>query len=92
MQNFLPKPGTAMWRHEPCPEEAYLRAIALARLILPATVHLQALPNLSDRFETLLDAGIDDWGGVSRSRPTTSIPSARGLTSTSSANEPRMLI
>ena len=65
VQNFLPKPGTAMWRSDPCPEDAYLRAIALARLILPADVHLQAPPNLSDEFGVLLDAGIDDWGGVS---------------------------
>jgi FO synthase len=28
-------------------------------------VHLQAPPNLSDDFGNLLDAGIDDWGGVS---------------------------
>ncbi len=33
--------------------------------ILPADVHLQAPPNLSDDFEVLLGAGIDDWGGVS---------------------------
>jgi FO synthase len=65
VQNFLPKPGTAMWKSEACDEEAYLRAIALARLILPSSVHLQAPPNLSDEFGTLLDSGIDDWGGVS---------------------------
>ncbi len=65
VQNFLPKPGTAMWRSDPCPDEAYHRAIALARLILPDTVHLQAPPNLSDDFGVLLDTGIDDWGGVS---------------------------
>ncbi|MEM7271626.1 MAG: 5-amino-6-(D-ribitylamino)uracil--L-tyrosine 4-hydroxyphenyl transferase CofH [Actinomycetota bacterium] len=65
VQNFLPKPGTAMWRHEPCPDEAYHRAIAMARLILPAEVHLQAPPNLTEDFGVLLDAGIDDWGGVS---------------------------
>jgi FO synthase len=65
VQNFLPKPGTAMWRRDPCPDEAYHRAIALARLVLPAEVHLQAPPNLSDDFGVLLDAGIDDWGGVS---------------------------
>ncbi len=65
VQNFLPKAGTAMWRSDPCPTDAYLRAIALARLILPDDVHLQAPPNLSDEFGVLLDAGIDDWGGVS---------------------------
>lgn len=65
VQNFLPKPGTAMWKHEACPEDDYLRAIAIARLLLPSTIHLQAPPNLSDDFGLLLDAGIDDWGGVS---------------------------
>ncbi len=65
VQNFMPKEGTAMWKHEPCPRDEYLRAIALARLILPGEVHLQAPPNLSDDFGVLLDAGIDDWGGVS---------------------------
>ena len=65
VQNFLPKAGTAMWRSDPCPTDVYLRAIALARLILPTDIHLQAPPNLSDDFGPLLDAGIDDWGGVS---------------------------
>ncbi len=65
VQNFLPKAGTAMWRHDPCPDEAFRRAIALARVILPPDVHLQAPPNLSDDFGRLLDSGIDDWGGVS---------------------------
>ncbi len=65
VQNFLPKAGTAMWKSDPCPEEEFVRAIALARLILPANIHLQAPPNLSDDFGPLIEAGIDDWGGVS---------------------------
>jgi FO synthase len=65
VQNFLPKDGTAMHLAPPCPPEEFLDAIALARLILPPEVHLQAPPNLSDDFGVLLDAGIDDWGGVS---------------------------
>ncbi|MCB0977389.1 MAG: 7,8-didemethyl-8-hydroxy-5-deazariboflavin synthase CofG, partial [Acidimicrobiales bacterium] len=65
VQNFLPKPGTAMQKTPPCPADEYLEAIALARLILPPEIHLQAPPNLSDDFGVLLDAGIDDWGGVS---------------------------
>lgn len=65
VQNFLPKEGTAMHNEPACPLDDYLDAIALARLILPAEVHLQAPPNLSDDFGVLLDAGIDDWGGVS---------------------------
>ncbi len=65
VQNFLPKDGTSMHRAAPCPEDVYLETIALARLILPPEIHLQAPPNLSDDFGRLLDAGIDDWGGVS---------------------------
>ena len=65
MQNFLPKPGTAMARVAPCPPEELLWAIAVARLVLPPEVHVQAPPNLSDDLAPLLEAGIDDWGGVS---------------------------
>src|SRR3954470_4700240 len=65
VQNFLPKPGTAMRDHPPCPPEDHLEAIALARLILPDDVHVQAPPNLADDPGRLVDAGIDDWGGVS---------------------------
>ena len=65
VQNFLPKAGTAMRAAPPCPSHDYLEAIALARLVLPDEVHVQAPPNLSDDFRPLLDAGIDDWGGVS---------------------------
>jgi FO synthase len=65
VQNFLPKPGTAMHAAPPCPPDEYLEAVALARLVLPPEVHVQAPPNLSDDFGRLLDAGIDDWGGVS---------------------------
>src|SRR4051812_29463234 len=65
VQNFLPKAGTAMRDHPACPQDVFLDAIALAREILPGDVHLQAPPNLSDDFAHLLDAGIDDWGGVS---------------------------
>jgi FO synthase len=65
VQNFLPKPGTSMHRSAPCPEDVFLDAVALARTILPAEIHLQAPPNLSDDLAGLLAAGIDDWGGVS---------------------------
>ena len=65
VQNFLPKPGTSMHRHPPCPTDEFLWTIAVARLLLPADVHLQAPPNLSDELPPLVAAGIDDWGGVS---------------------------
>jgi FO synthase len=65
VQNFRAKPGTLMAAH-PEPDLAELQWTAsAARLILPADVHLQCPPNLSERFEALLDAGIDDWGGIS---------------------------
>ena len=65
VQNFLPKAGTAMHQAPPCPTDDFLQAIAMARIILPPEVVVQAPPNLSDDFGRLLDAGISDWGGVS---------------------------
>ncbi|GAA3787483.1 bifunctional FO biosynthesis protein CofGH [Streptomyces phyllanthi] len=67
VQNFLPKPHTAMRDAPPCPPQEHIRAVALARLVLPVDIHVQAPPNLSDpeRLGTLIAAGIDDWGGVS---------------------------
>jgi len=65
VQGFLPKPGTAMHGWAAASEEIHLRAVALARLTLPADVVVQAPPNLSDDPGRLLDAGISDWGGVS---------------------------
>ncbi len=65
VQNFLPKDGTTMHNVPPCPADEYLDAMALTRVLLPQDVHVQAPPNLSDDFGVLLDAGIDDWGGVS---------------------------
>ena len=65
VQNFLPKPGTAMHDHAPCPPEELWWSVAVARLVLPPEVHVQAPPNLSDDLRPLLDSGLDDWGGVS---------------------------
>ncbi|HEX5193137.1 MAG TPA: 5-amino-6-(D-ribitylamino)uracil--L-tyrosine 4-hydroxyphenyl transferase CofH [Solirubrobacteraceae bacterium] len=65
VQNFLPKPGTGMRDHPACPVDEHLDAIALARTILPLDVSVQAPPNLADHLAPLIDAGIDDWGGVS---------------------------
>src|SRR5438445_4132339 len=69
VQNFLPKPGTAMHSAPACPQDDYLWTVAAARVLLPPAVHLQAPPNLSDAFGALLGAGIDDWGGVSPRAP-----------------------
>ncbi|HEY8776334.1 MAG TPA: 5-amino-6-(D-ribitylamino)uracil--L-tyrosine 4-hydroxyphenyl transferase CofH [Gaiellaceae bacterium] len=66
VQNFRAKPGTRM-ADAPEPElKELLWTIAVARIVLGPHAHLQAPPNLSyDDFPRLLDAGIDDWGGVS---------------------------
>ena len=49
VQNFLPKAGTAMHARAAVPAATSCRGrVAAARLVLPADVHLQAPPNLSD--------------------------------------------
>jgi FO synthase len=66
IQNFRAKPGTRMAEAPEPPLEELLWTIAVARIILGPRAHLQAPPNLSyEDFPRLLDAGIDDWGGVS---------------------------
>ena len=65
VQNFVPKPTTQMRAAEPCSLDDLLDTIRLARKILPEGVHVQAPPNLVDDPGPLLDAGIDDFGGVS---------------------------
>src|ERR687884_172933 len=65
VQNFRAKPGTRMAAHPEPSLEEHLWTIAAARLVLPERVHVQAPPNLTGDFARLLDAGIDDWGGVS---------------------------
>jgi FO synthase len=66
VQNFRAKPGTRMAEAPEPPLDELLWSAAVARLILPPEVSVQCPPNLSyDDFPRLLDAGIDDWGGVS---------------------------
>jgi len=66
VQNFRAKPGTRMADAKEPELEELLWTIAVARIVLGPGVHLQAPPNLSyGDFPRLLDAGIDDWGGVS---------------------------
>jgi len=65
VQNFRAKPGTRMVDAAEPTVDDHLWTIAAARILLPPDVHLQAPPNLTEDFAVLLDAGIDDWGGVS---------------------------
>lgn len=65
IQNFRAKADTRM-RFSPEPEIPYfVRVVALARWILGAEANVQVPPNLTDDFSVYLDAGINDWGGVS---------------------------
>jgi FO synthase len=69
IQNFRAKPETPM-ANSPEPGRAdMLRTLAVARLLMPE-MNIQAPPNLSDpHYADLLDAGINDWGGVSPLTP-----------------------
>ena len=65
IQNFRAKADTPMRRSaEPVPRW-FARVVALARWIMGADANVQVPPNLTGHFEIYLDAGINDWGGVS---------------------------
>ncbi len=66
IQNFRAKPGTRMeGAAEPSLEEL-LWTIAVARLLFGPAMNIQAPPNLSPgTYGRLIEAGINDWGGVS---------------------------
>jgi FO synthase len=65
IQNFRAKANTPMRRSaEPVPRW-FARVVAVARWILGPEANIQVPPNLTESFEIYLDAGINDWGGVS---------------------------
>ncbi|PYM29616.1 MAG: 7,8-didemethyl-8-hydroxy-5-deazariboflavin synthase subunit CofG [Candidatus Rokuibacteriota bacterium] len=70
VQNFRAKSLIPM-KDAPEPTlDELLRALAVARLVLPPDVSLQAPPNLSPRvYPRLLAAGLNDWGGISPLTP-----------------------
>jgi 7,8-didemethyl-8-hydroxy-5-deazariboflavin synthase CofG subunit len=66
IQNFRAKADIPMAAHPEPSLDDMLRTIALARLILGPQMNVQAPPNLSyNDFPRLLEAGINDWGGIS---------------------------
>ncbi|MFE6860062.1 bifunctional FO biosynthesis protein CofGH [Nocardia sp. NPDC057668] len=71
VQNFLAKHDTAMRNTPDADLEEFRAAIAVSRLLLGPKMRIQAPPNLValDECRALLDAGIDDWGGVSPLTP-----------------------
>jgi len=65
MQNFAPKPETGMAGFPPAPPDYFLRAVAIARIVMPG-MNIQVPPNLNPyAFGRYIDAGINDWGGIS---------------------------
>ena len=70
VQNFRAKPAIPMRAHPDATSDDMLKTIALARLILGGTMNIQAPPNLTpDGYELYLEAGINDWGGISPLTP-----------------------
>lgn len=70
IQNFRAKPDTAMRGMPDAELEELAAAIAVARLLLGPAARVQAPPNLVDgEYARFIDAGIDDWGGVSPLTP-----------------------
>ena len=65
VQNFQPKADTRMRGVHPPTTEFFSTVVALTRWIFGAEMNVQVPPNLTDDFGTYLDAGINDWGGVS---------------------------
>jgi len=65
IQNFRAKADTKMRRSAEPTTEFVSRVVGLARWIFGAEMNIQVPPNLTDRFEVYLDAGVNDWGGVS---------------------------
>jgi 7,8-didemethyl-8-hydroxy-5-deazariboflavin synthase len=65
LQNFMPKPGTGMENAAPIGLDYFLKVVAIARIILK-NMNIQVPPNLNPHvFGSFLDAGINDWGGIS---------------------------
>jgi 7,8-didemethyl-8-hydroxy-5-deazariboflavin synthase CofG subunit len=70
VQNFRVKPDIPMRDHPNASHADMLKTTAIARLIFGGAMNIQAPPNLTpEKYELYLDAGINDWGGVSPLTP-----------------------
>jgi FO synthase len=70
IQNFRAKPNTLMSQAPEPDLDELLWTIAVARLIFGSTMNIQAPPNLSPGvLPQIINAGINDWGGVSPLTP-----------------------
>jgi FO synthase subunit 1 len=64
MQNFTPKSGTSMSGYPAPSREYFMRAVAVARILMPS-MNIQVPPNLNDSLQDYISVGINDWGGIS---------------------------
>ena len=70
VQNFRAKPDTKLADSEEPDLDDLLWTIATARLVLGPDMNIQAPPNLSPGvYQKLIDAGLNDWGGISPVTP-----------------------
>ncbi len=70
VQNFRAKPNTKMAQAPEPDLEDLLWTLVVARIIFGGEMNIQAPPNLSPGvLPQLVDAGINDWGGVSPLTP-----------------------
>jgi 7,8-didemethyl-8-hydroxy-5-deazariboflavin synthase len=69
IQNFVPKVGTTMENASPPLDDYFLKCIAISRILLK-NINIQVPPNLSPNiYSRYIDAGINDWGGISPLTP-----------------------
>ncbi|NIP62094.1 MAG: 7,8-didemethyl-8-hydroxy-5-deazariboflavin synthase subunit CofG [Nitrosopumilaceae archaeon] len=69
LQNFQPKQDIIMKDQEPANELYFKLIVSLTRLVMPQ-MNIQIPPNLSpESYQSFLDIGINDWGGISPVTP-----------------------
>jgi FO synthase len=70
IQPFRAKPGTRMADAPDASDDDLLWTLAVARLVLGGAMNVQTPPNLAPRLlDAAIDAGINDWGGISPVTP-----------------------
>ncbi|MCP4333173.1 MAG: 5-amino-6-(D-ribitylamino)uracil--L-tyrosine 4-hydroxyphenyl transferase CofH [Gammaproteobacteria bacterium] len=70
IQNFRAKEDTKMAKTPEPTVDEHLWTIAIARLLFGGKMSIQAPPNLHEgNLDRFIDAGINDWGGVSPVTP-----------------------
>jgi FO synthase len=70
IQPFRAKAGTRMADHLDASDDDLLWTLAVARLVLGGAMNVQTPPNLAPRLlDEAIDAGINDWGGISPVTP-----------------------